>query len=202
MLTDQNTQTTEQPKEDPRAYWQGFPEAPYSASIKYVDGNGFEVLATARGWTWNSLLSSLSKAEQTILDMGGKPIVSKDNQPKPEAPKLEAPAAHDPKEPRYVDPAELELKPGQHVFTVKEVFRDKNGDGSKYMLKVVLEEQYQYGNGKWGISYFKTDGAYAGWTKWELGKRFAPSGEWARVIVEDPKPGGKFANIVSFLPAG
>jgi hypothetical protein len=202
MLTDTNTpQTTEQPKEDPRSYWAGFPEAPYSDSFKWIDDKGFEHLSTVRGWSFPAMLSSLQKAEQVILDTGGKPIISKENRPAPEAPKLEAPASQNPNEPRYVDPAELELKPGQHVFTVKEVFRDKNGDGSKYMLKVVLEEQYQYGNGKWGISYFKTDGAYAGWTKWELGKRFAPSREAGRVIVEDPKPGGKFANIVAFLPA-
>lgn len=189
--------TTEQPKEDPRQYWQGFPEAPYSDSFKWTDDKGFEHLSTVRGWTFRAILSSIQKAEQAILEMGGRPA---GKEPRPEAPKMAPPEEPDPHEPRYVDPAELELRPGQHLFHVKELFRDKTNDGSKYMLKVVLEEPYEYGNGKWGISYFKTDGVYAGWTKWELGKRYAPSREGAKVIVEDPKPGGKYANVVAFLP--
>ena len=57
----------------PKDYWAGFPEAPFSDTIKWTDGNGFDHMTTFRGWTFNALYETLAKAEAHILETGGKP---------------------------------------------------------------------------------------------------------------------------------
>ena len=60
---------TQQAKE----YWDGFQEAPFSDSFKWVDKNGFEHLSTVRGWSWGAMVISIEKATMSIVDMEGRP---------------------------------------------------------------------------------------------------------------------------------
>jgi hypothetical protein len=60
--------------DEARKYFDGFPEAPYSDSFKWVDANGFEHLSTVRSWTGGTLLSGIEKATAAITSKGGKPV--------------------------------------------------------------------------------------------------------------------------------
>lgn len=55
-------------------YWQGFPEAPYSDSIKWVDGAGFEHLSTCRAWSGPDLYNNVARMIANIQETGGEPI--------------------------------------------------------------------------------------------------------------------------------
>lgn len=70
----------EQKQQDPREYWAGFPEAPFSTSFKWVDANGFEQLTTLRGWQFSTMFRTIGQAEEIITMNGGMPI---NNRPQP-----------------------------------------------------------------------------------------------------------------------
>ena len=202
------TTPTPQTHEDPKAYWQGFPESPYATSFKWIDETGFEHLTTVRGWSFTSMMGSVQKATAMITEQGGKPAGGK---PGP-APSAEAPGVSSSKIQMKTEdglpvvdangqPVMVDLPEGHHLFTVKEVYHDTNQSGDKHMLKVVLEERYEYGNGKYGVSCFHPESHFAGWKQWEKGKRYAPPVNAAKVIIRDPKPGGKWADVIEFRPA-
>lgn len=70
-MTDQQ----QDPKpQDPREYWHDFPEAPFSDTFKWTDGNGFEHMTTIRGWSFQTMYTTIAKAEAFILESGAKPI--------------------------------------------------------------------------------------------------------------------------------
>jgi len=195
--------TPEQTPQDPKEYWQGFPEAPYSDSFKWTDEQGFEHLSTVRAWTGKNLLTGIDKMVSNIIDLKGKPINGKP-QPAPVAGPAQIQLKTEDGTP-VIDaetrqPVMVNLPSGHHLFTVKEVYHDKTQSG-KDNLKIVLEEKYEFGNGKYGVSCFHPNGFYNGWKDWEVGKRFAPSREAAKVIIRDPKEGGKYADVVEFRPA-
>lgn len=76
--------------QEAKAYWQSFPEAPFSDSFKWVDGAGFEHLTTVRGWNFSGLYQSLAKATAQITETGGKPA---GNPRPPQAPPPDMPKA-------------------------------------------------------------------------------------------------------------
>lgn len=196
MLDQAQNETLKEAKE----YFSGFPEAPYSDSFKWVDANGFEHLSTVRSWTGGALLSGIEKATLAIVNKGGKPVSNKPAPaPSPESQKVQLTTEDGlPVVDAEQKPVMVSLPPGTHLFTVKEVFHDTNRDGSKHMLKVVVAEEYQYSNGKYGISCFHPSPVFTGWKEWPTGQRFAPPVQAAKVLIRDPKEGGKYADVVEF----
>lgn len=83
---------SEDKPQDPREYWKDFPEAPFSDSFKWVDEQGFEHLSTVRGWQFSALMTTIQRAESSIIDFGGKPIITI----RPTAPAAPAPAPDKP----------------------------------------------------------------------------------------------------------
>jgi hypothetical protein len=67
-------------KQDPREYWAGFPEAPFSDTFKWVDEQGYEHMTTIRGWQFQTMLSTIQRATSMIADFNGRPI---NNRPHP-----------------------------------------------------------------------------------------------------------------------
>lgn len=186
-----------------KKYYEGFPEAPFSDSFKWIDADGFEHLSTVRAWTGSNLLAGISKTKLAIANQNGKPINNKPA-PMPETASQQIQMTTEDGLP-VVDgnqqPVMTTLPQGTHLFTVKEVYHDTNKDGDKHMLKVVISEDYQYGNKKYGISCFRPGPEFTGWGDWPVGQRYAPPVKAAKVIVRDPKQGGKYADIVEFRPA-
>lgn len=184
-------------------YWKGFPEAPFSDTFKWVDADGFEHMTTVRGWGDKSLSEGIVKAKALITYNGGKPVGKPAAMPPAETQKVQATTEDGtPVIDGDQKPVMVPLPQGAHLFTVKEVYHDTNKDGDKHMLKVVINEQeYQYSNKKYGISCFHPGPEFAGWMDWTVGNRFAPPIKAAKVLVRDPKPGGKYADVVEFRPA-
>lgn len=182
----------------------------FSDSFTWLDISGFEHLTSVRTDSMIGLLQEVSTLTVSILKAGGKPVVRFDRgnghapspspagKPKPQMQQMEdgIPAVDAEGNPIMVD-----LPDDHHLFTVKELYHDTNKDRDRHMLKVVIEEPYEFSNGKWGISYFKPDGPVKGWNKWPLEKRIAPPPEAVYVVVRDPQNGGKFADVIQFLSA-
>jgi hypothetical protein len=57
--------------EQAKAYWQGFPEAPFSDTFKWIDSEGYEHMMTVRGWSGGKVIESVQKAEAKIAELGG-----------------------------------------------------------------------------------------------------------------------------------
>lgn len=180
-----------------------------SDSFRWLDSSGFEHISTIRAESWERLAYALAEAEGGILEVGGKPLISANLRPTNEPlPRADAPETgkvqeRDETGTPVVDgngkAVMIDLPDGTHLFTVKEVFHDTNQGGDRHMLKVVLEEQsYAHANGKYGISCFHPESHFPKWKQWEVGKRYAPPATAAKVVIRDPKPGGKFADVVEF----
>lgn len=189
--------------DEARKYFEGFPEAPYSDSFKWVDANGFEHLTTVRAWTGGTLLSGIDKATLAIANRSGKPAGFRPPAPSAEAQKIQATTEDGlPVVDAEQQPVMVDLPQGVHLFSVKEVYHDTNKDGDKHMLKVVIHEQeYPYSNKKYGISCFHPGVEFTGWMDWKIGDRFAPPIKAAKVLIHDPKQGSKWADVVEFRPA-
>jgi hypothetical protein len=200
--------TIEETKSTMQEYWRGFPEAPATDTIKWLDKNGFDHFTTLRAWTGGGLIKAVDEFIQHVIENGGIAL------PKVEAPA--APPAPSPDTQKIPMTTEdglpvvdgdgkavmTNLPDGHHLFTVKEVFHDTNHAGDKHMLKVVLEESYVFvEKQKYGISCFRPESHFPNWKTWEIGKRFSPPVTAAKVIVRDPKPGGKYPDVVEFRPA-
>lgn len=182
-------------------YWKGFPEAPFSDTFKWIDADGFEHMTTVRGWGDKSLNEGILKAKALIEYNGGKPAGKAAPMPTAESQKIQAttedglPIVNG----QTGEPEMVPLPQGVHLFTVKEVYHDTNKDGDKHMLKVVINEQeYQFSNKKYGVSCFHPGPEFTGWMDWTVGNRFAPPVKAAKVLIRDPKPGGKYADVVGF----
>lgn len=182
---------------------------PYHDSFRWLDGNGFEHITSISAPDWDTLAYLIGEAEGGIVNSNGKALISVNlrptNEPAAPAPQPAKIQEHDENGTPVVTPdgkpVMVDLPDGTRIFSIKEIFHDTNQDGTKHMLKVVLNERYDHGNGKYGINCFHADDVYPGWRNWQKGQRFAPSPDAAKVIVRDPEPGKKWANIVKFLPA-
>jgi hypothetical protein len=96
-----------------------------------------------------------------------------------------------------MEPVMVDLPSDTHVFTIKEAWHDQTKTG-KDVLKVSTVETYQY-SGKYGISCFQpNDPAFDGWKSWPVGTKYAPPKGANKVLVRDPKDGGKYADILEF----
>ena len=186
---------------------------PFHNSFRFLSANGFEHIMTIEADTYPELLSRIAEAEADILHSKGVPLMSANLRPSWEltnggtTPPAPAPAQEKPNsnghktEPQY-EPFAEDLPDGQHLFPVKEVFHDTNQGGDKHFVKVVIDGDYEYGNGNWGIAMFKNaDKLFPGWKNWKKGQRYSPPTSAAYVVVEDPAGGGKYANIVEFRSA-
>jgi len=67
--------TEEHKKVTPQEYWQGFPEAPASDTVKWVDKDGFEHMTTLRAWTGDGLYQQIAKFVANVKDTGGRTTV-------------------------------------------------------------------------------------------------------------------------------
>jgi hypothetical protein len=97
-----------------------------------------------------------------------------------------------------MEPVMIELPSDTHVFTIKEVWRDQTKDKSKDVLKIATVETYQY-CGKFGMACFHpNEPAFDGWKTWEIGVKYSPPRGVTKVLVRDPKDGGKYADVLEF----
>lgn len=185
------------------------PRLPYHDSFRFLDAFGFEHIMSISAKNFDEMVTLMAEAESSILHANGTPLISANLRPSSEL-KNPVPAPAEPApgytvkevkaqaEPAYVE----DLPEGCHLFNVKEVYHDMNSGRTQHMLKVVLEEQnYEFANGKWGINCFHPEAFYKKYKDWELGKRFSPSIEASKVVIRDPAPGGKWADVVEFRPA-
>lgn len=169
----------------------------FSDTFRYLDPAGFEHLACVKATTWEGLQQLLEGARADLMAHDHKPLMSAGlkitNEP--------LPSAND--TPRTV-PArdggnDIELPEDVHVFTVKEVFRDVAPNSDATHVKVVIMEQdYQYANGNYGIACFHPESVYPKWKSWTVNQRKAPAEGAEKVLVRDPKPGSKRAEVVEF----
>lgn len=170
---------------------------PLSDTFRWLDQNGFEHMACVRATTWEGLQILLSEAIADIVAHDGKPLISSSlrvtNEPLPRAEDT----------PRTV-PArdggeDIELPDDIHLLTVREVYRDVAPNSNNTHMKVVIEEQdYQFANGNYGIACFHPESHFPKWKGWEVGKRKAPPEGAEKVLVRDPKPGSKRAEVLEF----
>jgi hypothetical protein len=58
-------------------FWQGFPEAPFSDTFKWLDAEGYEHMLTIRGWEGGAMLKAVERAKEFIAAQGGKPVRSR-----------------------------------------------------------------------------------------------------------------------------
>lgn len=200
-MTDQEAQTLEEAKK----YFEGFPEAPYSDSFKWVDSNGFEHLSTVRAWTGKTLLSGVQKATLAIAAQEGKPV---SNRPIP------APVASDASQSIPVTtedglpvvnaegkPQTMQLPAGVTLYQVAGLFHGKTQNGKDYLGVRTIEQPYSK---KWGVKCFHPNGI-AGWNSWPVGEAepvlYAPPANALKVIIREPKDQGGFADVVEFRAA-
>ena len=57
---------TEEKKVTPQEYWAGFPEAPASDTVKWIDKDGFVHMTTIRTWSIEGLAERISKLEDRV----------------------------------------------------------------------------------------------------------------------------------------
>jgi hypothetical protein len=72
MVTGAKQQEIKMEEENVKDYWKSFPEAPFSDTFRWIDGNGFEHMVTIRGWTFQAMYQTIAKAEAFILESGGR----------------------------------------------------------------------------------------------------------------------------------
>ena len=100
-------------------------------------------------------------------------------------------------------PRMIDLPADTHVFTIKEMWHDKTKPNDKNpqgmdVLKISTVETYQY-CGKFGMSCFHpNDPKLDGWKTWEVGVKYLPPKGITKVLVRDPKDGGKYADLLEF----
>lgn len=120
-------------------------------------------------------------------------------QPTPKDPPQQKIQMHDSSGLPVVDqegnPVMENLPPGVHIFTISKLAHGKTKSG-KDVLKVWINEEYEF-CGKYGMNAFSDGGMINGWEEWPIDTPFNPQGV-SKVIVRDPKDGGKYANIESF----
>lgn len=191
-------------KPEPREYWQGFPEAPFSDSFKWTDAAGFEHLTTVRGWSLTALMHSIAKAEEAITAGEGKPINSRP-QVTP-APENTIPL-RDENGTLVVDantmqPQMVPLPEGVHLFTVAGLAHDKTKSGKDVLKVWTVETPY---NGGYGVSCFHPPAEIGHWKTWALMSkdnkvRYAPPKGFEKVLIRDPKQDGGYPDVVEFRP--
>lgn len=188
--------------QDPKEYWQGFPEAPYSDSFKWTDQNGFEHLSTVRAWTGRGLLTGIEKMTSNIIDLQGKPMNGK-AQP---APGNTIPVRDENGTP-VVDqdrnPVMTTLPEGVHLFQVTGLAHDKTQTGKDVLKVWTAEEPYNKG---YGVSCFHPPAEIGSWKSWPVMSRenkikYAPPKGFEQVLIRDPKEGSKYADVVEFRAA-
>ena len=101
----------------------------------------------------------------------------------------------DPVDEAFPEPVYEDLEPKKHLFTVKALAHGKTQAG-KSVIKVFIEEEYEYANKKYGMTAF--GGGPDGWEKWSENAQYSPPEGFGHVVVSDPKDGGKYANIEQF----
>lgn len=181
----------------PQEYWKGFPEAPASDTVKWIDKHGFSHMTTVRAWSREGLVTQTTLFIESIFADGAKPEGS--NVP-PAAQMQERDATGLPVVDPEGKPVMVNLPDGVHLFTVAGVFHDQNKDKDKDILKVVtVEKPY---NSKYGVSCFHAPPEAEGWKAWPIGpdQKYAPPKGMGHVIIRDPQSGGKYAEIVEFKP--
>jgi len=185
---------------DPREYWQGFPEAPFSDSFKWIDTQGFEHLSTVRGWQFSTLLTTIQRATAHIAEIGGLPPSKVVIAP----PQATIPVRDENGTP-VVDgntgqPVMTTLPQGVRLYQVSGLAHDKTKN-SKDVLKVwTVEEPYNKG---YGVSCFHPPAEIGAWKSWPLMSRDnkvrygAPIG-FTHVLIRDPQKDGGYPDVLEF----
>lgn len=198
------TEPTNDVLKEAKEYYEGFPEAPYSDSFKWIDSNGFEHLSTVRAWTGGTLLTGIDKATSAIVSKGGKPAGGK-----PAPAQMPAPQAEETKIQLKTEdglpvvdvnqqPVMVQLPEGVHLFQVAGLFHGKTQAGKDYLGVKTVEQPYSK---KWGVKCFHPTGIN-GWKAWQIGENeplvYAPPDNAKHVLIRDPKEQGGFADVLEF----
>ena len=64
---------TEEQKQQLKQQWEGFPEAPYSDTFKWVDEQGWEHMTTLRNYSGTALMEDINKMTRLVSEKGGRP---------------------------------------------------------------------------------------------------------------------------------
>lgn len=188
--------------EEIQKFWQGFPEAPVSDSCKWIDPQGYEHLTTVRAWTIPGLFDALVKLQGAIVNVDGRPI-NQQPKPAPVAPPAQIQERDDTGTPMVdadQNPVMINLPAGTRLYAVAALYHDqtkpKDGKPGKDVLKVITREEPY--NTKYGVTSFGH--GPDGWKTWPLGveNKFIPPAGFQQVVIRDPEPGGKYADVVEF----
>lgn len=175
-----------------REYWAGFPEAPASDSVKWIDTQGFEHLTTVRAWTATNLIDIVGKLQAAILATDGRPANAQPKTKVQERDENGTPVVDGEGKPVMTD-----LPQGAHLFTIKKVYHAKTQTG-KDCLGIVTEEKPY--SGKWGVKCFHPP--FSEWKNWTVGdgepNYMAMPGDKKHVIIKDPEGEGKFPEVLEF----
>jgi hypothetical protein len=193
MLADQEKKVSMQD------YWKGFPEAPATDTIKWVDMNGFDHFTTIRAWTPSSLKKAVDEFISRVVAEGGKSI----SQLAP-APSAE-PVMVQMRDENNTPIVGVDQKPimekidGAKVYTIEGVAHDKTS-GGKDVLKVFTVEQESFISRKYGVTCFHAPVEYKDFKNWPVGSKYGPKEGAMHVIIKAPEGDSKYANIVDFRP--
>lgn len=90
---------------------------------------------------------------------------------------------------------------GLHRFPIKAVYHGKSQDGTKDLLKVIIEGEYAFGGGKYGITCFHAPALYKGFAEWPVDTQYPPKPVASVAVIRDPSEGKKYAEIVEIVAA-
>jgi len=181
-----------------KVFWEGFPEAPFADTFKWLDVDGFEHMLTIRGRSGDAVLESVGKAKERIAQLGG---IAPANKPIPAIPTAQIQERDESGVP-VVDaegnPRMVSLPDGVGIYTIKEVFHAKSKDGTKDLLRVTTVEEAPFLSRKYGTGCFHPPVQYKDFASWPVDGRYAPKEGAKHVVIRAPKDGGKYADVIEF----
>lgn len=191
------TPETTQERPTAKDFWQGFPEAPFSDTFKWVDGDGYEHMLTIRGWEGGAMLKAVEKAKEFIANLGGKPAGRLS--PAPAAEPLMI-TVRDENGTPMVDADQQPIQEkidGAKVYTVEGVAHGQTS-GGKDVLKVFTVEREEFISRKYGVTCFHPPVQYKDCKDWPVDAKYAPADGARHVVIRAPKEGSKYADVVEF----
>lgn len=193
--------TTQEARPNAKDFWQGFPEAPFSDTFKWIDAEGYEHMLTIRGWEGGAMLKAVEKAKEFISGLGGKPVGKFSPAPTASSEPVMVPMTDE----NGTAIVGLDHQPimekveNAKVYTIEGVAHDKTSNG-KDVLKVFTVEQESFISRKYGVNCFHAPAQYKDFKNWPTGAKYAPKDGATHVVIKAPEGDSKYANIVDFRP--
>ncbi len=183
--------------DDTKEFWAGFPEAPCSDTLKWVDARGYSHMLTLRAYSPHLLLKQIGKTLDGIGEIGGFPADQVKAAPVvqiQEKDGMGTPVVDGDGKPVMVD-----LAGGGKVYTVRGFYHGVT-KSNKDVLKVVVDEKPY--SGKFGHICFHPP--FSEWKSWPLAGDppglFAPPAGSGHVVIQDPVGDAKYPEIIEFKP--